>query len=167
MPVIVPERTMRIHALTGDASGWPWVELDLVCGTGTYVRSIAMRLGQETGVGAHVVSLRRLRVGHWRVDSALPAAELGPGSGQSAAFIPIDSALSLSSLALEDEQASRVVVGRHPERIHAAPEVSLVPGERFTFKDSSGRLLAVATSRAEWSDSETPPPFDFERVLVS
>jgi tRNA pseudouridine55 synthase len=167
VPVTAPERSMAIRSITGDASGWPWVKLDVVCGTGTYIRSLATRLGQATGVGAHVVSLRRLRVGHWHVAEALPAGDLGTTVLPSAAFIPIDSALSLSSLALEDEQASRVVVGRPPERVCAAPAVRLVAGQRFTFKDSRGRLLAVARSQSDWSDSVSPPEFEFERVLVS
>jgi tRNA pseudouridine55 synthase len=167
IPVTPPERTVKIQSITGDASGWPWVELDVVCGTGTYIRSLAIRLGQVTGVGAHVVSLRRLRVGQWHVDEALHAGDLGSDTMPPTAFIPIDSALSLSSLALEDEQASRVVVGRAPERVCPAPEVTLVAGQRFTFKDSQGRLLAVAKSQSNWSDSEAPPEFDFERVLVS
>ena len=48
----------------------PEVEFRLVCSKGTYVRSIAHDLGQKLGVGAHLASLRRTRIGDYDVTSA-------------------------------------------------------------------------------------------------
>ncbi|MCY4265113.1 MAG: tRNA pseudouridine(55) synthase TruB [Gammaproteobacteria bacterium] len=41
------------------------LELDIACSKGTYIRTIADDLGQELGCGAHVVALRRVRVGEF------------------------------------------------------------------------------------------------------
>jgi tRNA pseudouridine55 synthase len=57
------------------------VPFTLTCSSGTYVRSIAHDLGQTLGCGAHLVSLRRRRIGDFSLDDAVPLArflEMGP-----------------------------------------------------------------------------------------
>lgn len=41
----------------------PEIKVRVVCGKGTYIRSLARDLGVELGVGAHLTALRRTRVG--------------------------------------------------------------------------------------------------------
>jgi tRNA pseudouridine55 synthase len=40
------------------------------CSTGTYVRALARDLGESLGVGAHLVALRRTRVGPFTLEDA-------------------------------------------------------------------------------------------------
>ena len=47
------------------------VELNLVCGKGGYVRSIARDLGKSLGCYAHVENLRRIRSGPFNLDDAM------------------------------------------------------------------------------------------------
>ncbi|MEM7189364.1 MAG: tRNA pseudouridine(55) synthase TruB [Pseudomonadota bacterium] len=51
-------------------------ELELVCGKGGYVRSIARDLGKTLGCLGHVTSLRRIASGGFTLDGALPFAGL-------------------------------------------------------------------------------------------
>jgi tRNA pseudouridine55 synthase len=44
----------------------------LSCSSGTYVRSIAHELGERLGVGAHLSSLRRTRIGDFDLADAIP-----------------------------------------------------------------------------------------------
>jgi tRNA pseudouridine55 synthase len=53
------------------------VAFDAEVGSGTYVRALARDLGDALGCGAHVATLRRTRVGPWRVEDATPLAALG------------------------------------------------------------------------------------------
>lgn len=53
------------------------VELELVCTSGFYVRSLAHDLGQALSVGGHVAALRRLGVAGLRVENAVTLEELG------------------------------------------------------------------------------------------
>lgn len=64
--VEMPVRTMRIHELALVAYDGRIARLDLLVGSGTYVRSIADALG------GHCVSLRRTEVGPFRVEEADP-----------------------------------------------------------------------------------------------
>ena len=59
----------------------------IACSSGTYIRSIASELGEKLGCGAHLESLRRTRIGTFRVEDAVtldrfealaPAARLEP-----------------------------------------------------------------------------------------
>jgi len=50
--------------------------LDVACGPGTYVRQLVADLGEAVGCGAHVVSLRRIAVGAFRVDEAVTIARM-------------------------------------------------------------------------------------------
>jgi tRNA pseudouridine55 synthase len=60
----MPTRVMRVHALTLHAYEGRVATLDLLVGSGTYVRSIADALG------GHCISLRRTEIGPFRVDEA-------------------------------------------------------------------------------------------------
>ena len=48
----------------------PMVHFKVVCGTGTYIRSLAKDYGDALGVGAYMSSLRRTRIGEFKVEDA-------------------------------------------------------------------------------------------------
>ncbi len=49
----------------------PEVDFRIVCSKGTYIRSIARDFGTTLGVGAYLSSLRRTRIGQYRIEDAL------------------------------------------------------------------------------------------------
>lgn len=49
----------------------PVVHFRVVCSTGTYIRSLAHDFGQALSCGAYLSSLRRTRIGEFRVEQAL------------------------------------------------------------------------------------------------
>jgi tRNA pseudouridine55 synthase len=48
----------------------PLLTLKIVCGKGTYIRSLANDIGQSLGSGAYLIGLRRTRIGNLDVDKA-------------------------------------------------------------------------------------------------
>lgn len=52
--------------------------LDVVCGGGTYIRSLAHDLGQAVGCGGTIVGLTRTRTGSFSVESSVGLEELSP-----------------------------------------------------------------------------------------
>jgi len=60
-----------------------WADLDVVvdCSAGTYIRALARDLGAALGVGGHLTSLRRTRVGALDVAGAADPGGIGPGDG--------------------------------------------------------------------------------------
>jgi tRNA pseudouridine55 synthase len=49
---------------------WPFVDVRIDCGRGTYIRAIARDLGQALGVGGYLTALRRTRVGAFNVEQS-------------------------------------------------------------------------------------------------
>jgi tRNA pseudouridine55 synthase len=65
-------RTVHIYRMTLVDYTWPYVTLDIDCGRGTYVRSIARDVGEMLGVGGgYLTALRRIRVGMFDVKDAV------------------------------------------------------------------------------------------------
>ncbi|MGD9600565.1 MAG: tRNA pseudouridine(55) synthase TruB [Gammaproteobacteria bacterium] len=71
--------------------------LDVRCSKGTYVRSLAVALGERLGCGAHLSGLRRLVAGPFSVDDAVPLRVFSDGLYREDALTellrPMDSAL--------------------------------------------------------------------------
>lgn len=77
--VTVPARRVVVHRLElmRFDPHTQTADLQVACGSGTYVRSLARDLGEAVGTGAHLTALRRTRVGRFDVaDAASPEAIL-------------------------------------------------------------------------------------------
>jgi len=70
-------RELRLLGSEGE-----WLELEIACSKGTYVRTLAHDLGAALGCGAHVAQLRRLAVGELRVEDAVTLDRLAALSTQ-------------------------------------------------------------------------------------
>lgn len=70
-----PRRAMvyRIDVLRYEA---PEAEIEVECGKGTYIRSVAHDLGEALGCGAHLSALCRTRVGPFNIEDAVTREEL-------------------------------------------------------------------------------------------
>lgn len=62
-----PEIMTAWHDALAKPGQWPLVLLSVHCASGTYVRSLAHELGRRLGCGAILLSLRRTRIGPWRI----------------------------------------------------------------------------------------------------
>jgi len=63
--VELPPRPVVVHAIDLLRFDWPEVEIDVACGKGTYIRSIARDLGALLGTGGHCRTLRRTAIGDY------------------------------------------------------------------------------------------------------
>lgn len=73
-------RQVTISKIEILAYRWPILKIRVTCSSGTYLRSLAHDLGQKLGCGGYLKSLRRTRVGHFRVEEAesVPLARAQP-----------------------------------------------------------------------------------------
>jgi len=109
-------RTARIDRL--ELTDWqpPLATLEVVCGKGTYIRSLAHDLGQSLGCGASLRSLIRLRYGPFDIAEAISPPQLEDafrlGYGQNLVY-PIDIVLlGWPAVVVNDEMAQAVVKGQ-------------------------------------------------------
>jgi tRNA pseudouridine55 synthase len=64
-------RPVRIDAITVLRWEPPELEVEVCCGKGAYIRSLARDLGEKLGCGAYVRALRRTRIGPFTEDQAV------------------------------------------------------------------------------------------------
>lgn len=89
-------REVLVHSIDVEALDGVLVTLRVVCGKGTYVRTLAADIGDAIGCGAAVASLARLRVGPFVLADALSYADLEGASADSLVqrIAPPDAALA-------------------------------------------------------------------------
>lgn len=69
--VEVPSREVKIDSLEIDSYDYPNLKLRIVCGTGTYIRSLGMDLAKAVGTVAVMTALTRTAVGPFRLEDAV------------------------------------------------------------------------------------------------
>ena len=57
---------------------YPTLEIDVRCGSGTYIRSLARDIGTALGVGGYCSGLMRTEVGTFRIADAVGLEKLSP-----------------------------------------------------------------------------------------
>lgn len=68
--VDMPTRRVKIYDIKLVNYNYPYLTIEAKVSSGTYIRSLAIDIGKELGVGAYTVRLRRLSVGDYSVDNA-------------------------------------------------------------------------------------------------
>jgi tRNA pseudouridine55 synthase len=74
--VDLPARQVKIDAIKLTDFEYPRFELEVVCGKGTYIRSLGRDIGERLGSGAVMSQLRRLRVGAFGIEDAVSIDKL-------------------------------------------------------------------------------------------
>jgi len=67
----LPARPVTIHSLRLAEYAFPRVQLEVVCGAGTYIRSLARDIGEALGMGGYCSALVRRRVGAFAIETAV------------------------------------------------------------------------------------------------
>ena len=142
------ERQLRpvhvdVFALEDFTEGpYPEAEVQVECGSGTYVRTLAADLGESLGGFAHLMELRRLRVGSFSLDEArsLEVIEADP----LAAVVPLAEAMrDLERVDVDAETARGIAHG-----LSFAPGTLAIAGDGpFALVGEQGDLLAVYERR--------------------
>jgi tRNA pseudouridine55 synthase len=127
-----------------DPGPYPRVTALVECGSGTYVRVLAADLGVALGGCAHLVSLRRLRVGPFTVDDARTMAQI-EAAPTDALLPPAVSMRALERVVVSGEAVRAVA---HGATFSAAALLGADAGAGpFAVVDEAGELLAVYERR--------------------
>jgi tRNA pseudouridine55 synthase len=134
--VALVARRVRIDGIDILAYNYPHLEIEVRCGKGTYIRSLARDLGERLGCGGYVVTLRRTRVGPFRVEEAVPLD--ADAAAAQASLRPVAAALAeLPRVTLDDAAVMRLRQGQ------AVPSAAESADAAAVF-DARGQLVAVA-----------------------
>ena len=67
----IEPRPVTIYEFEVDNTNFPEIGFRVVCSKGTYIRSLVRDFGSLLGSGAYMSSLRRTRIGDFRVEDAI------------------------------------------------------------------------------------------------
>ncbi|KLD65960.1 tRNA pseudouridine(55) synthase TruB [Dyella japonica] len=141
--VDVPSREVEVYRLEVVSRTADSLTLYVECGSGTYVRSLAVDLGEDLGCGAHLTALRRLWVEPFREPAMVTVEQLQAAleQGDEALLpylLPVSAALAdLPAMHLDAGQSLAVSQG---QQIPVDPALA---GRHAVFADD-GRLLALS-----------------------
>jgi tRNA pseudouridine55 synthase len=144
-PIALPPRTVTIDSIelldVSAGDGWLDVRIDLRCGPGTYVRSIARDLGFQLGCGGHLHALRRTEAAGLRVEDGITPERLEELAGRDRlgeALQPVGKLLPLPAISLGTDAAWRFAHGSAQAVADGSPG-------RVKVLDEAGALLGVGS----------------------
>lgn len=73
----IPERTVTIYALELLDYAYPLLKVRAHVSSGTYIRSLAVDIGEALNTGAYCQELRRTQIADWQVSQAQKLADFG------------------------------------------------------------------------------------------
>jgi len=124
----------------------PFIEIEVDCSAGTYVRALASDLGTKLGCGAHLAALHRTLSGPFVQEQALQADTLAQeaerGTIENRLIHPVN-ALGMPVVRLEAHEVARVLQGGEL----AGGRTPVPPGTKMAALEPGGDLLAVMEMR--------------------
>jgi tRNA pseudouridine55 synthase len=136
-------RAVTIHDLAIGRYEYPELELDIACGSGTYVRSLGRDIAAALGTSAVMSALQRIAVGCFRIDDAVPVDDLSAGMLPKYLQSPITALDNLPRVVLSNAQRTEI---HHGRPISIRNQVGLCCASLDTeiaAVDSSGELVAI------------------------
>jgi tRNA pseudouridine55 synthase len=113
---------------SSDADGRQVLHVEVDCGAGTYVRSLAADLGHLLGTGAHLRNLRRTAVEPFTIEEAAPPSDC-------VLLPPIEAVRALPPVTVDNETRQAIAVGK---------SLPAPPGDGpWAMVTEAGTLLAV------------------------
>jgi tRNA pseudouridine55 synthase len=140
-PAELQPRPVVVHSLRLLRYEYPEMELEICCGSGTYVRSLGRDLAEALGTGAVMSGLVRAAIGSFRMEDARSLSELTPDAIPSRLLPPVQAVAELPSVELRDEEIKRIANGMAIEnRWH-------VEGLEIAAVNAAGQLAAILRPR--------------------
>lgn len=127
-------RTVTVHGLDAIRYEWPELEIDVRCGSGTYIRALARDLGAALGVGGYCDALERTAVGAFVIEDAVAAGDVDFARDLQTPLT------ALAGLPRVEASAQEVVALRYGQPIERD---GLPAGTEAAVTDPGGKLVAV------------------------
>jgi tRNA pseudouridine55 synthase len=151
--VEIAPKAVTVHSLELRSDREAEITLEISASTGFYVRSLAHDIGRVLGCGGYLHHLRRLKIGPYDTDHALPQQALDDARDPSqiagsAAWIPIEKALlPFPSLTINAAAAERFVHGQEVVVFRSIDE-ELAPADHVAVHAPDGSMIGVGAVTA-------------------
>ncbi|WP_422930195.1 tRNA pseudouridine(55) synthase TruB [Singulisphaera sp. PoT] len=140
-PVVLQPRQVRIDRIELIRYEWPHLELEIDCGSGTYIRSIARDVGEALGCGGLIEVLTRTRIGVFKQKDALDPQNLRVEEIPDLLRPALDAASGLPQLAIDQEGLAAILQGRALEQRFFGE--AAIPAGEVALVGPDGNLAAI------------------------
>jgi tRNA pseudouridine55 synthase len=135
-------RSVRVDRIGLVSYAWPLLELEIDCGGGTYIRSLARDLGEALGCGGFVEVLSRTRIGPFTLVDAVDPSTLTRASLPGRLLSPLAAVPDLPRVVLDSVQVAEIMMGRSiASGLLAVPSP---PSGPVALLGPDGGLIAIA-----------------------
>src|SRR4051794_20169774 len=137
-------RTVTIHSMNVRRYEYPELEVDIECGSGTYIRALGRDIGEALETGALMSQLQRTAIGWFHAEDACRLEDLAPETLQQLLQPPIQAVRDLARVTLTDAEHEEIRHGR-PIGHSLGPTTDPAKGEAHGIAavDSTGCLAAI------------------------
>src|SRR5262249_37477229 len=149
--VTLAPRRVVVYGIDLIAFAWPRLEIEVRCGKGTYIRSLARDLGERLGCGALVETLRRTRVGPFQAADGL-TVQAGVVDLKSKLRPSAEAIALLPNCVVSPDAATRIRQGQSlpPNAIDRPPTAELAAS---TADGELAAILSWNADRLQWVPS--------------
>ena len=136
----IPARPVTIYEMAVVRYAWPTLEIDVRCGGGTYIRSLARDIGQSLRVGGYCSSLTRTEVGPFTLADSVDLGYVNLAND----LVPPRIALGeMPTVTLIEAQIPPIIIGQ-PVPCRDLPAPPPAGAEQIAMIGVDGELLALA-----------------------
>jgi tRNA pseudouridine55 synthase len=129
-------RPVRIDAIRLIAYEWPYLDVEVDCGKGTYIRSIARDFGAKLGCGGMVQTLRRTRIGTFKAEQGI-GLDVEP---EIIKLLPLTAAIrDLPQLTIDSETERRFRCGQSIQNLAGISDMK----KEIALTNHSGELVGI------------------------
>jgi len=140
-------RKVKIRRLELLEWALPFLELEIECSKGTYVRSLAHDLGQRLGCGAHLAGLVRTASGRFHIKQSNTLAQVerafAEGHGDQL-LLPLDTAINEFPAVTVDPKAEKSIIFGQRVQLSQNPESHMCRAY-----SADGRLVALLRAHGD------------------
>jgi tRNA pseudouridine55 synthase len=145
-PVDLAPRTVTVHRLEIRRYEYPDLELEIECGSGTYVRALGRDIAATLGTACVMSSLVRTRIGLFRVEEAVAFDEIAQNIA--AQLQPALAAVpDLPRVTLSDAELTEIGHGRPITSPDATQIRTHASDAEWAATNPSGQLVAILRER--------------------
>ena len=144
--VEMPERTVQIHDLKLTEFVYPTMHLDILCGSGTYIRTLGIDVARAVGTTAVMTHLLRTEIGQFKIDRALDIETLRTAELRDHILPPTLATAHLPAITVDQSEVTRLGHGLAIEQ--AGPDTT----KEVAAIDESDNLRALVRRKPRgWS----------------
>ncbi len=154
-------KTVEIDSITLLQHEGADFSMEMVCGGGTYVRSVGRDLGAQLGCGAVMTSLVRTRIGAFGLDSALPVEQLTSATLLQHLQPARTAVADFPPLTISQDESIAIRCGRSLSRPLPDSDPDAGHHREYVLLDAAGEFIALAAAQPAANELSLQPRIVF------